>query len=156
MFLHGAYDFPVLTIGYLPEDDPATVLLFVATLAVLTAELAMALTLARRVRWAQVAGAHERAVDPDYAMLEHHHRGPWHARDVISYGLLMCGALFAWVGGAALLMGGGDAAAAAVPAGAWFGFATLAVLAMGVVMFWRAIARLNRRQHHDPPGEAPP
>ena len=156
MFLHGAYDFPVLTIGYLPEDDPATVLLFVATLAVLTAELAMALTLARRVRRAQVAGAHERAVDPDYAMLEHHHRGPWHARDVVSYGLLMCGALFAWVGGAALLMGGGDATAAAVPAGAWPGFATLAVLATGVVMFWRAIARLNRRQRHDPPGGAPP
>ena len=143
--LHGAYDFPVLTIDYLPEDDPAIGFLFVATLAVLTVEIGLALVLAKRVRRAQHAGVHECAADPDFAVLEHYHRGPWHARDLVSYGLLMIGALLAWVGLVGVFVWGGEVAAA-LPTGGAIWLVLLALPAAGVVLFWKAISRLNRRR----------
>ena len=143
---HGAYDFPLLSAGYLPEGDPATGFLFVAALAVLTAELGLALVLAKRVRRSQLAGAHERAADPDFSVLEPYHRGPWHGRDLVSYGLLVAGALLAWIGIVGAFVWGGGEAAAALPTGGATWLVLLALPAAGVVLFWKAIARLNRRR----------
>ena len=145
ILFHGAYDFPVLTIGHLAGDDPAIGFLFVATLAVLSAEIGVALVLAKRVRRTQHEGAHERAADPDFAVLEPHHRSPWHARDVVSYGLLVIGALLAWVGVVGIFAWSGEIAAA-LPSAAAAGLVSLAPPAAGVVLFWKAIARLNRRR----------
>lgn len=145
ILFHGAYDFPVLTIGHLAEDHPAIGFLFVATLAVLTAEIGVALVLAKRVRRTQIEGAHERAADPDFGILEPYHRGPWHARDVVSYGLLVSGALLAWIGLVGVFVWGGEVAAALSTGGATW-LALLAPPAAGVVLFWKAIARLNRRR----------
>ncbi len=144
-FLHGAYDFPLLTTGYLPDGDPATGLLIVTALAVMTAELGLALTLATRVRRAQQAGAHERAVAPDYTIIENHHRGPWHARDLASYALLFAGALFAWVGIVGVFSWGSGEVAAALPTGNATWLFLLVLPIAGVVMFRGAIRRLNRK-----------
>lgn len=137
MALHGAYDFPVLTVGYLAADDPAIGFLVVATLAVLTTELGLALALAKRVRQTQIEGAHEGAPDPDFGVLGHYHRGPWHGRDLMSHGLLISGALLAWVGIVGAFVWGEDGAAWLLP---------LALSLAGIFLFRVGIAHLNRQR----------
>ena len=149
VLLHGLYDFPLMTADLLPEEDLATNLLFVGTLAVLSAELAFVLTLLRRVRTVQAQRAEDIEAAPDYGVLDAYHAKGAPRLSMRAWLFLLLGGLLAWVGAVAVI---GIAVATVAdefkdggPGAAVLGLGFSFVIAvLGIVLFRNGVARLNR------------
>lgn len=138
ILLHGLYDFPLLTIDRLGEDNPLTALLLIGPLAVLTLELGLAMALLKRVRAVQ-------AVHPPggagHRVLHGYHGTGSPARRLGTWVRVLLGGLFAWVGVGITVAAVGDMAESVLGV---FILVGPGVGAAGILLFRTGVGRLNR------------
>lgn len=150
MLLHGLYDFPLLTADRLPEDHPATALLFLGALAVVSVELGFTLALMKRVRAVQALRAETPGAEQDLGLLDAYHRKGAPTRRLRPWLSLLFGGLLAWVGVGVAMGAAIEAMTGEVGGGALVLLVVcLAIAFYGIRLFRKGVARLNRAPKRD-------
>jgi RsiW-degrading membrane proteinase PrsW (M82 family) len=79
VLVHGVYDFPLMRLGEAPALEGAINIVLVAVpILTLTAGVAVAILLKKRVRQAQLEGVHEQMAQPNFSHFEQFHDRPVH------------------------------------------------------------------------------